>query len=638
MSENDENTCGSNRALDVLRSTFKAFPSITSFGIVLRSLKEDYPIWIGSMWIIFKQQPRRGTISTDTNSLSKNCERGTISDMRNDLNSIWQNVTLDLVVDSIVLGFLLIYKKACDEKYRRQIGDRDGAKRKGKMNTKVHETKKVATDTETESVEKLRRLLKSNSLDSSQLLSSQMKEAMGLHFDSGHSEMQQQQHTLTTIDSPSTKPSDKASNQKRYIELLVHNVSHTDLVLSLDAPLLPSKSPSVASPTNSQDGSDSYCLCRPRFSAFDGYSQRLVDFSKDNKHQMSEESLIRFPRYERNDETQQPEPTSKKVEEKIPIGFQFRDEGEKNEGGRSIQISSSDLKDLRVRGRDAQRVLNCSTSGSGGLLSINAVFFPLLATLMPLWMSKIVEKYGNHRTSKTAAFAKPKLVLILVSGVGQPRNWTHCSKGNSTEKCAELMKIFLQTIYPELVVVHIHSDTNIFRYDENITFVQNELLPRIQEYRDAHAKGMPYPDEVTDPLLSEIDVAYKNQSFSTEWRKSFSITLSFADGSPARNHAIQAALRTFKPMYYHFWQLKTFWHESKIVNSDIEVHSFEEMETLPPVETDQLHGRPLVKRVVEEMKLFRDDFVRILSDTSENSDDIRTFWLRKSKYSNNGDV
>ena len=85
-------------------------------------------------------------------------------------------------------------------------------------------------------------------------------------------------------------------------------------------------------------------------------------------------------------------------------------------------------------------------------------------------------------------------------------------------------------------------------------------------------------------------------------------------------------------MYYHFWQLKTFWHESKIVNSDIEVHSFEEMETLPPVETDQLHGRPLVKQVVDEMKKFRDDFCRILSNSSKGSDDIRAFWLRKGKF------
>ena len=99
------------------------------------------------------------------------------------------------------------------------------------------------------------------------------------------------------------------------------------------------------------------------------------------------------------------------------------------------------------------------------------------------------------------------------------------------------MKIFLQTLYPDLVVVHVHSDTrDIFRYDENIAFVQQELIPRIQEYRDAHAKGLLYPDEV--PLQESKGGNYlsmdDDRPFSTEWRKSFSITLSFADGSPGK--------------------------------------------------------------------------------------------------------
>jgi hypothetical protein len=625
--------------------------SAPSFGILLQSLKEDYPIWIGSMWILWKQQPKKSIrIPPDNN----NCLPATHERITNDhaggaSGSIWQNATLNLLIDAVVWGILLIYKKSCEEKTRQRFdrrGDCKDDEDNDKTKTKADETTKDVTTAkkETESVDELRRLLKKHSVDSSQLLSPKLKRAMGLPFISDPNQLPRQQSSRGTIESPSTMQSDKNSNQKRYIELLVHNVSHTDLVLSLDAPLLQSSSPLSASSVNGRDGSDSYCLCRPRFSAFDAYSQRLVDFFKENKRKKNAKSLIRFPRYERNDETQQPEPSLEKVGEEIPIGFRLRDENENMEGecndqsdniNRPLRVSSSELNDLRVRGRDAQRVLNYSSSSPDGSLKINAVFFPLLATLMPLWMSRISEKYRTFSSSTPSPFTKPKKVLILVSGVGQPRNWTHSIKGNSTQQCAELMKNFLQTIYPELIIVHIHSDTNIFRYDENITFVQNELLPRIQEYRDAHAKRLPYPDEVANLPPSQIDNSDKNRPFSTEWRKSFSITLSYADGSPARNHAIQAALRTFKPMYYHFWQLKTFWHESKIVNSDIEVHSFEEMETLPPVETEQLHGRPLVKQVVNEMKKFRDDFTRILSNTSEGSNDISAFWLRKSKCSSN---
>jgi hypothetical protein len=50
---------------------------------------------------------------------------------------------------------------------------------------------------------------------------------------------------------------------KRYLEILVHNVSHTDLVLSVDAP------PEINEST--------YCLCAPRFSTFDMYCRRILD-------------------------------------------------------------------------------------------------------------------------------------------------------------------------------------------------------------------------------------------------------------------------------------------------------------------------------------------------------------------------
>lgn len=607
-----------------------------SFDIFRRAFREDFPLWIGSVWILWKQQQPQKSIGMASDKSLASTMNSTTIDHGSD--STQRNNTLNFLIDAAVLGILLVYKKSCEEKFRQLNDFRDdkkGSEEKNRMTSKSTKSNKELAKTEEDSIDELRGLLKKHSVDSSQLLAPKMRRAMGI-FDSEMKPVKRQQPSLGTIESSPTVSSDKNNNPKRYLELLVHNVSHTDLILNLDAPFIASPS-ATSSSDNGGDGIDSYCLCRPRFSAFDAYSQKLADFLKNDKRQNILKSIIKLPRYERNDETQQPEPSSKKTGEDIPIGIRLDNENEQrnkeqpNDADHPLFVSSADLKDLRVRGRDAQRAINYSSSSSGDSLKINAVFFPLLATLMPLWMSKLDEKYKNFSSSTPTPIMKPKKVLILVSGVGQPRNWTHSIKGNSTQQCAELMKIFLQTIYPELVIVHIHSDTNIFRYDENINFVQNELLPRIQEYRDAHAKGLPYPDEVSTPPLSRGSNE-RNRPFSTEWRKSFSITLSFADGSPARNHAIQAALRTFKPMYYHFWQLKTFWHESKIVESDIEVHSFEEMETLPPVETNQLYGRPLVKKVVDEMKRFRDDFCQILSNASEGSDDIRSFWLRKSKY------
>lgn len=51
------------------------------------------------------------------------------------------------------------------------------------------------------------------------------------------------------------------------------------------------------------------------------------------------------------------------------------------------------------------------------------------------------------------------------------------------------------------------------------------------------------------------------------------ITVSFADGSPARISSINTALRHFRPSFIHIWELKTFWHEKLICEDDVEVRS-----------------------------------------------------------------
>ena len=109
------------------------------------------------------------------------------------------------------------------------------------------------------------------------------------------------------------------------------------------------------------------------------------------------------------------------------------------------------------------------------------------------------------------------------------------------------MEKFVHRLDPDIVVVKIHSDTNIFRYDENMVFVQQELIPVINAYRDAHARGLPYPDEATHTPEKG------DHSFDVDWRQSFHVTLSFADGSPARTYAIQAGLRHYRPAFFHIW-------------------------------------------------------------------------------------
>lgn len=123
-----------------------------------------------------------------------------------------------------------------------------------------------------------------------------------------------------------------------------------------------------------------------------------------------------------------------------------------------------------------------------------------------------------------------------------------------------MMEKWLNTTYPNVHVVRVHSVTNIFRYDENIAFVKTELLPLIEYYRDITA-----------------------ERWGTEWRSKYRITISFADGSPARISAINASLRPYRPSFVHMWELKTFWHHARMCLEDVEVHTFEDIDTLPPV-------------------------------------------------------
>ena len=112
---------------------------------------------------------------------------------------------------------------------------------------------------------------------------------------------------------------------------------------------------------------------------------------------------------------------------------------------------------------------------------------------------------------------------------------------------------------------------------QNIVFVKNELMPRVNYHRDQLAS-----------------------KFGSQWRNMLHVTMSFADGSSARINAINAALRIYRPSYLHFWQLKTFWHNTIISEDDIEAHSFEEIDTVPATLTST--QSPEFQLIIKDMK------------------------------------
>jgi len=96
------------------------------------------------------------------------------------------------------------------------------------------------------------------------------------------------------------------------------------------------------------------------------------------------------------------------------------------------------------------------------------------------------------------------------------------------------------------------------------------------------------------------------------------------EGSPARLGAITAALRPYRPMTMHMWQLKTFWHERRILASDVKFHSFDRVDTTPQMPVLELSDD--VQALIKEMASYRDEFIIKQQNTSE----LRAFWLRKS--------
>ena len=155
---------------------------------------------------------------------------------------------------------------------------------------------------------------------------------------------------------------------------------------------------------------------------------------------------------------------------------------------------------LRFRGRDRRKVKAIVRSiveeDSGHYkvvddvkVRVREVYFPLLSLLIHKWKKSTLSSFSN--------------LILLVSGVGVPRDPQHNPEGNSTQSLAELCLFFLSKAYEaryfsveepfldqqespmsQLSVAHLHSSSNLFKYDENISFVRNSLLPHVNEIRN----------------------------------------------------------------------------------------------------------------------------------------------------------
>ncbi|CAI5734462.1 unnamed protein product [Peronospora destructor] len=346
------------------------------------------------------------------------------------------------------------------------------------------------------------------------------------------------------------------------MEFLVHNISHSDLIVELSIDL----GDGVSVPLS--------ILGRPKFSLFQKTSRQILERVQQ----------LRYPKLRGHTCGRDIDGERWKVrcqDTQSPIGFNLADA--------PIPIGIAELlRDFQLRGEvETTRLVEQHWDRVG----ITAVYFPLVALLLPKWMQVLKEFQSKNS----------RQLIYLISGAGIPRNVEHSRNDNSTEITAQLIALFVHQYYSHMTAIQVHSGSNIFRFDDNVQFMTRELRPLLEAQRET--------------LVDRCGEA---------WKSHFHVTIAYADGPSARLSALNASLRIYRPSYLHIWQLKTFWHERKLSMVDVDFHSFEKIEASPLVAPSKADA--MTQMVVREMRMFRDQFL-----SAEGEGEVASFWLRKSR-------
>lgn len=390
------------------------------------------------------------------------------------------------------------------------------------------------------------------------------------------------------------------------MEFLVHNISHSDLVVELSwlredgsasrgvAAKSPASRPVVGSADVDGVSVPLSVLGRPKFSLFQQTSEQILErvqqLRQPQHNATHAAAVLSVP--EPADAAPALHPSLLDIatgerwkarcqDTQSPIGFNLADA--------PIPIDRSELlRDFQLRGEvETTKLVDKYWDRVG----ITAVYFPLVALLLPKW-TQVLREFQSEGSRQ---------LVYLISGAGIPRNVEHSKSGNSTEITAQLIVLFVHQYYPQMTAIQVHSGSNIFRFDDNVQFMTRELRPLLEAHRET--------------LVDRCGEA---------WKSHFHVTIAYGDGPPARLSALNASLRMYKPSYLHIWQLKTFWHERKLSMADVDFHSFENIEASPCVSPSKADA--MTQMVVREMRLFRDQFL-----AAEDEGEVASFWLRKSR-------
>ena len=388
-------------------------------------------------------------------------------------------------------------------------------------------------------------------------------------------------HVSSSLGKP---PKPEGEPLKPGLELLVHNISHADMVVSLRDTRMGADEGSAPGRT---------FLARPQFNSFMPISEAIEGEIEAMEARGSRPGVLTCMSKYR---VQYPAgidldtPGGEGGVEIIPKPISTGESPPASAAWAQFHIKSVDGKspmgrDLAAEGKSAPRVV--------------AVYLPLLAVVIPEWIRSI----KRRALQMPPGTPPPRKVLVLVSGAGQPRDQKANPADNSTEGTGHIMQRFLKLVHPDIEVVHIPSAFGIFRYDDNVRFVKEQVLPVIEARR-------------TDVVTSHKE----------EWPSHLKVTVCLADGAPARISALNAACRSYRPDYLHVWRTKTFWDTQMLSEEDVESHTFKKLEMRPATHRSQLFEND-DKLLVEEMVKYKRQFEAIRDAQSHELD---SFWLRKT--------
>eukprot|EP01134_Creolimax_fragrantissima_P005343 CFRG5343T1 len=361
--------------------------------------------------------------------------------------------------------------------------------------------------------------------------------------------------------------------------VLIHNVSHSDLLLSLQCD---EKEWAAQHKMGSETvGVERGLMGRPQYSMFQPVTDKLLKGVL-----RSDAAVVLATEHISNNSRQFVESNVDVVKEImkmadgtvrcVPIGLQLL--------GEPIHV---DWKNYHLRPSVNKDALKDRKD-----VRVFAMYFPQIALSIPLWMERCK---GAHKT------------IFLVCGEGHSRNPAHGSYENSTLGTARLVEVFLQCMYPKagLSVEIIYSEAEIFKVRDNVEFFLKELHPRLYSIRRRMAN-----------------------MYDEAWPDRFRVTVSLSDGPPARLNALMASLRQFRSDVAHMWQPKVFFHFGTLSEEDVEYHSFDLVDAQPPIGVGNPALSPAVKDLVDKVLEYKERFLR----TTESGDsELKEFWLRKTR-------